>query len=387
MRKAKARAQITPQTPGWRDPSTAYGARAGKRSVGAFLLSFIVPPKYYRLRPTASGMILIVVMMALGGAAYNTASNILFMCLSLMMACLVMSGMFSFINFRNLYWKFEAPKILRAHETALGRIWIENRKKRIPVFILWFHVRAEKKGKRSRVVMSERLDAQRKTAINWHIPALPRGLRTLWISGVESQYPFGFLRKNIGVPIETEVVVWPKRLEYRIATGSGRRVFSGVGKSRLIGEGSDLSGLRVYRMGDDLRRVHWKASARSNEMLLKEFNEENVTGFRIWFQTSKALWSNEDAFERACALAGSVAEDLFKRGELLSLKIDDKDPMNGSSSSDFHVIMSALSQVQWREGMSLVSDENTHASEISFKPGEDAVIHILFGKDHVGSTI
>ncbi|MGB0372317.1 MAG: DUF58 domain-containing protein [Opitutales bacterium] len=378
---------ITPQSPGWRDPASAYRSRRNQRSVWRFILSFVIPPKYYRLRPTISGWMLILVSMALGGAAYNSSSNILFMCLSLMMGCLVLSGMLSYLNFTKMRWTLEVPEHLRSGETGLGRIWVENGKRRVPVFVLWFHVRAGAKGKKTRIIMSERLDPKSRLSLNWHIPSLERGSATLWVSGVESQYPFGFLKKNIGIPIEREVMVWPRRQEYRLSFGQGKRVLAGVGKSQLIGEGVDLSGLREYRLGDDLRKVHWKASARSEELMLKEFSEENATGFRVWFQTSKTLWRTDESFEVACALVGSIVEDLYRRGELQAFKLDDGESMDGRSSADFHAIMGMLSDARRGQGHFELDQEPTHHQGLTFKPGEGTAVEVYLGVEHVGTTI
>ena len=378
---------MTPATPLWRDPSTACKARSHKPRVWRFLLSFIIPPKYYRLLPTTSGAILLVVSMALGGAAYNTSSNILFMCLSLMMGCIVLSGLLSFINFRKLRWMLEAPEHLRAGETGLGRIWVENEKTRIPTFVLWFHVKAAKKAKRERVILSGTLDPKQRIALNWHIPSVARGKTLLWVSGVESQYPFGFLKKTIGMPIEREVMVWPSRVGYKLGFGVGKRILVGAGKSNMIGEGMDLTGLRGYQLGDDLRKVHWKASARSNDLLIKEFNDENATGYRVWFQTSKALWINDETFERACALVGSVVEDLYRKNELIAFCLDEDPPIAGRSVSEFYDIMSVLSFVQLGHGSYNADAEETRRMGITFKPGEGTAIDIYLGHEHVGTTI
>lgn len=281
----------------------------------------------------------------------------------------------------------EAPDHLRAGETGLGRVWVENQKRHVPIFVLWFHARVGKKGKKERVIMNRRLDPMQRHALNWHIPSAARGSTMLWVSGVESQYPFGFLTKTIGVPIEKEITVWPRRQEYRLAVGQGIRVLTGSGRSPSIGEGIDLSGLREYQLGDDLRKVHWKASARSEELLLKEFSEENATGFRVWFHTSKAVWRTEETFERACSLVGTIVEDLYRKGELLAFKFDDSDPIEGRNSADFHRIMDALSKVGLGQGHYESEDESLLRNGITFKPGEGSTVDVYLGSDHVGTTI
>jgi uncharacterized protein (DUF58 family) len=48
------------------------------------------------------------------------------------------------------------------------------------------------------------------------------------------------------------------------------------GAARAAGEGDDFVGLREYRYGDSLRRVHWKAFARGQGLLTKEFGGNAV---------------------------------------------------------------------------------------------------------------
>jgi len=43
---------------------------------------------------------------------------------------------------------------------------------------------------------------------------------------------------------------------------------------RVVGAGSELHQLRAYVPGDPLARIDWKASARSRELITREFSED-----------------------------------------------------------------------------------------------------------------
>ena len=62
-----------------------------------------------RIKMTLTGWCLIVVSLGLGVAAYNTASNILFLTLSLLLSSLILSGVLSLINFKKLRWELRVP--------------------------------------------------------------------------------------------------------------------------------------------------------------------------------------------------------------------------------------------------------------------------------------
>ena len=57
--------------------------------IGRFLLSLIIPPKGQKVVPTKAGVVLIVIALGIGVAAYNTSSNILFITLSLLLSTII----------------------------------------------------------------------------------------------------------------------------------------------------------------------------------------------------------------------------------------------------------------------------------------------------------
>ena len=83
---------------GWQGP----GARGPKRRFtwNAVLWALVFPQRGQRILPTLSGTLLIALSLGIGMAAYNSANNILFITLSLLLACLILSGVLSWLNFR-----------------------------------------------------------------------------------------------------------------------------------------------------------------------------------------------------------------------------------------------------------------------------------------------
>ena len=62
--------------------------------------------------------------------------------------------------------------------------------------------------------------------------------------------------------------------------------------------GSEFHALREYVPGDDLRRINWKASARSDDLMVRETALEGVRRCTVVLDTSAAEY-DVDAFERA----------------------------------------------------------------------------------------
>src|SRR5258708_6030017 len=90
----------------WQGPG-APGRRRRKFRWSQLLWALVWPRGGERIIPTASGIILIGLSFGLGTAAYNSSSNILFITLSLLLACLILSGVLSWLNLRGVAWRLD----------------------------------------------------------------------------------------------------------------------------------------------------------------------------------------------------------------------------------------------------------------------------------------
>jgi hypothetical protein len=94
----------------WTDPDFFMEGRQRERRLVPLFLRQVLPKQHQRTKLTLTGWMLIIVSMGIGSAAYNTASNILFMTLSLLLSSLILSGILSLINFKKLNLVFEIAR-------------------------------------------------------------------------------------------------------------------------------------------------------------------------------------------------------------------------------------------------------------------------------------
>ncbi|HEX2953205.1 MAG TPA: DUF58 domain-containing protein [Bacillota bacterium] len=74
-----------------------------------------------------------------------------------------------------------------------------------------------------------------------------------------------------------EVLVYPDNSgvkRYDLALRKQRWIEMGFRHMRLKGEGVDLRELREYQVGDDIRKIDWKASARMGHPIVREYEPE-----------------------------------------------------------------------------------------------------------------
>ncbi len=300
-----------------------HGARSKDHRWRRLLWSLIYPQRGQRILPTVPGTLLIAVALGIGMAAYNTASNILFITLSLLLACLVFSGVLSWFNVKRVTWRLRVTPPLRVGRDQAIMLELRNGKRVLPTYGLWFDFQATGLAKPVRQALATRLDPLGETRIEWTLRPEKRGVLAVELAAVGSLFPFGFLRKIIGSDLRREVLVWPAPVEYRrFPLVSWRQPGQGE-QNATAGQGGDLLALRPYAQGDSQRSVHWKASARLRRLVVRQFATEMQAGFSLWVQTSAEVWTRPEQFELLCSFAATLAEDFFRAGRLTSVALND----------------------------------------------------------------
>ena len=149
--------------------------------------------------------------------------------------------------------------------------------------------------------------------------------------------PLGLLR---GLSMHDEpanLLVLPKRYALPPITlpGSRRHQPGGVALATGIGDSEEFVGLRDYRPGDPLQRIHWKSYARTGEPVVREYQDEYFERHALILDTfadsartpaSAAAASSAAAFEDAVSVAASLAYTVNTQECLLDLMFVGAEP-------------------------------------------------------------
>lgn len=102
-----------------------------------------------------------------------------------------------------------------------------------------------------------------------------------------------------------------------------RGLIAGRGRSMFKGSGEDFDDLKYYQPGDKISDIDWKATARSGEPLIRQFNEERVRHLGVIADTSYSMAATaadgtmkKDAMVTAAGLVCFLAQS---HGDLVSL--------------------------------------------------------------------
>jgi uncharacterized protein (DUF58 family) len=328
---------------------------------------------------------LIFVTIGVGTAAFNTGQNILYLALSMLLSTLLVSGILSWINFKGCRWRLETGRHFRAGESSPVYLDLDNTKKRLPSYSLTFTVTAIQSDIRENLSLEQRLDPGKSVRLLWDFIPQKRGPETLSLKGLVSRYPFGFLRKSISDSFTRDIIVWPARVNYQFAADkSGQRWM--YGHHRRKGDGVDLIHLREYRSGDSLKRIHWKASARMGSLQVRETEQEHHQAFTLWIDPSPRIWADAQQFERMCAFAASLGEDLFQKDQLRCAEVAGGKRIAVGAIEDLYSFLDELGalerEVPRTEGSQLKAPEGA----IRFVPGAAGTVVAVIEEGNIGQA-
>jgi len=133
--------------------------------------------------------------------------------------------------------------------------------------------------------------------------------------------PFGlFQRCRVVGEQSDEILVVPRR--YRLPQiylgGESELKVGGETASVKRGEGGEFLGLREYRPGDPMRKIHWKSWARTGTPVVKEHEEYRFARYGLILDTS-LRGSGPNVFEECVSVAASFVSTMDRNQCLLDL--------------------------------------------------------------------
>ena len=141
----------------------------------------------------------------------------------------------------------------------------------------------------------------------YRLPTDKRGLVAVGPLHVGYGDPFGLTKRRRRAAETDTLTVLPRVDELmRVPATSGHDPLSGRDHRHRVGDtGDDLYALRPYVPGDDLRRVSWRATARRDELIVRQDELPWQRRTTVLLDT-RTETMDESTFERAVSAAASV---------------------------------------------------------------------------------
>lgn len=244
------------------------------------------------------------------------------------------------------------PDRLTPEERGAVEVRFANVGPRTPVYLAEEHLDYQL-GDRPRFILP-RMDQGEERRLRYSVRSRHRGAYALGPIVLRQRDPFGLTFRTLQLSSRTEILVLPRI----VALGEGRvrgssRGSEGEMPQMVALHGEDDVSIRTYRDGDELRRVHWPATAHRGELMVRQ--EDRPARRRALL----LLDSRSDAhpgsgtrasYEWAVSAVASVARHLVADGFVVHL-LTDSTMREGTADHqiDLNTMLDALARVQPEE--------------------------------------
>jgi uncharacterized protein (DUF58 family) len=255
-----------------------------------------------RTRPTKEGLTFIALSLFVGFAAINTGNNLLYLTFGIMMSFVAASGILSMINLSGIEVKMKPQGDAFALAPATLRFSLVNTKSLIPSYSLNIEI----DDKKSFVPC---LPPKVESAASLKHVFRARGWNKVPEARLSTRFPFGFFRKWIRIDLgDDDILVFPK-IEAISVGDEAFKERQGETESEKPGFGYDLRSIKEFRHGDNPRLIHWKTTAKTGRLMVREMDDETKRAV-IEFRPER----DKTRLEHQISRLASLLMELLKEG-------------------------------------------------------------------------
>jgi uncharacterized protein (DUF58 family) len=181
---------------------------------------------------------------------------------------------------------------------------------------------------------SHSFDVRGRTDVTVSLPTERRGWLSMPRFRIWTTWPMGLFRAWSWMHPNYAVLVWPRPE----LSGAGPTLPVEDSRRQRLHRGEDLAALRDYRSGDSMRHVAWKASARHENLLVKDYEQPEVRReWRLDWRELRGL-SDEARIARLARWLGEAQA----QGRQWSMWLPSEAIELGSGTAHYSRCMSAL---------------------------------------------
>ncbi|MSR60232.1 MAG: DUF58 domain-containing protein [Planctomycetaceae bacterium] len=307
-----------------------WGLRVLIRRLFAWPGRWLLPwtNRRYRVHFQREAYIYMLILIVLCLGALMGHANMLLLVFGLMAGPFVLGGQVTLLVLQRLSIARKLPDHAVVGQPFLVRVRLENRK---PLLSAWMIVAADQ--------VSNRREDLRPSVLFTRVP--PRGERSatyLLEPAERGRYRFGPLRVTCGFPLglvqrsfalgETqELIVYPRighltpgwRSAFSRGTQASDRACARIG---VFDE--EFQRLREYRGGDNPRAIHWRTTARRNELMVREYQHHRDP--ELWlvldlWQPARPSADDRRRVELAVSFAATICAEQAHDGQNTNLQL------------------------------------------------------------------
>jgi len=133
-----------------------------------------------------------------------------------------------------------------------------------------------------------------------------------------------FFQRDIDVHGRVEVRPRARELAKGSLTATAFSTYSGPVVSRRKGEGMEFADIRHYTYGDPYKRIEWKSTARTGELMVRELHAETQLNVMVLLDASDTMaygQAGQTKLDYSARAVASLVAYLSRRGDFFGLTI------------------------------------------------------------------
>lgn len=234
---------------------------------------------------------------------------------------LITAFMVGRVRYRLMARRVIEPHRLASGEVARVELNLVN-EGRLPVGMLLFEDQLPRELGTVQRFMLDRMGSSWNRTVSYTVQPPRRGHFELGPLAVRVSDPFGFIGLTRSFRTTSRLVVTPRVTRLPATSIGGAIAESGERRMRASSAGSaeDVT-VREYRRGDDLRRVHWRSTARAGELMVRREEEPWQNRATVLLDTRRVAHTvgPDGSMEWAVEAAASICVHLGRSGYSLRL--------------------------------------------------------------------
>ncbi|QAR32841.1 DUF58 domain-containing protein [Geovibrio thiophilus] len=215
------------------------------------------------IRIKKAGWIYIALCIFMGVGAVNTANNLVYIIVALMLGFMAVSGFFGVADMNRLRVEISLPDEIYAGRVCPVNVRLVNERRFLPAFLIRIHVRGQE-------LLFPFTDTGGETVKFAETVFGSRGRHSIGGMYVSTVFPFNFFVRYKDLSNSADVIVFPAPVPCSSGFSDSKSGGQGERETDRKGFDSELMSIRNYSAGDSMRMIHWKATARTGSLKVKE---------------------------------------------------------------------------------------------------------------------
>ncbi|MGQ0633906.1 MAG: DUF58 domain-containing protein [Planctomycetaceae bacterium] len=282
----------------------------------------------YRVHFHREALVYILILLVLCLGALLGHSNMLMLVFGLMAGPFVLAGQITRMILNRLHVSRVLPEYAVAGERFSVRLQLTNRK---PLLSAWMVTAADRmenhREQQQPAVLFSRVPPKKSRGAAYSVRPAQRGVYRFGPVRVMCSFPLGLMERSFELGETAELTVLPRigRLteRWRARERSGQQP-SHASQARLGVSDDEFHRLREYRGGDNPRAIHWRTTARRNELMVREYQHQRWPELclvvELW-QPNEPVNAELERVERALSFVASLCVDHARGSEDAALRV------------------------------------------------------------------